>query len=66
MKINNSFSNYSFGKLNIEKGAEKILYSQILAEPRDEYTLKEMILDTIEVQKSRNNNKKRKFSKFRK
>ena len=56
MRINNISKKYSFGKLNIEKGAERILYSQILTEPRDEYTLKEMLLDTIEVQKSKKNN----------
>ena len=56
MKINNISFNRGFGQLNIETGAEKILYSQILAEPRDEYVLREMLLDTIEVQKSRDNN----------
>ena len=56
MKINNVGANHSFGKLVIDKDAEKKLYSEILLAPRDEYTLKEMLLDTIEVQKSKKNN----------
>ena len=56
MQINKISSNCSFGKLIIDSDAEKQLYSEILYTPKDESTLKEMLLDTIEVQKSKNNN----------